>query len=85
MMVGGWFDLELMYRGLFSGFLNGEYVFWDRLNDTSKKSVALRFISVAILYTVVILYFMLFYFIYSCYLYFILYLYIVNSFYIQVQ
>ena len=45
---GGWLDFEFMYRGALFGFLKGKYFPVFKLKDTSKKSVSMRFVSIAI-------------------------------------
>ena len=49
MMVGGWFDLPVMYRGLLFGLRYGEYFSFTRIKVTSRKSVSKRFVSMVII------------------------------------
>ena len=47
-MVGGWFDLTLIYRGSLFGLRYGRYFPVTRLSVTSRKSVSARFVSMVI-------------------------------------
>ena len=48
MMVGGWFDLALIYRGSLFGLRCGRYFSVTRLKVTSRKLVSARFVSMVI-------------------------------------
>ena len=48
MMVGGWLDLALMFRGSLFGLRYGKYFSVTRLKVTSGKSVSTRFVSMVI-------------------------------------
>ena len=49
MMVGGWFDLALIYRGSLFGLRYRSYFsVTTRLKVTSRKSVSARFVSMVI-------------------------------------
>ena len=47
MIVGGWFDFALIQSGLLFGFQYGKTFPAIRLNVTSRKSVSIRFVSIA--------------------------------------
>ena len=48
MMLGGWFDLALIYKGSPFGLRYGRFFSTTRLKVTSRKSASTRFVSMVI-------------------------------------